>query len=153
MVPVCLAHPVLIYLSLSLSSSSSPSLPQRKITLLTRPQPQPASNPTVIAASAGVTGSVASVGNTPGPTLIAANPLSRYTYTGCMLVCMRVAVWCEVSWWQSVYLACLDSHIEKTSQPPDCILCMRYQSQSSRHPSTADEACCWPKCVLHIGFT
>ena len=60
-------------------------LPQRKITLLTRPHPQPASNPTVVAATAGVTGgAVASVGSTPGPTLIAANPLTRYTYN-CML--------------------------------------------------------------------
>ena len=101
MVSMCVAHTFLVHLSLSLSlmSSSSPSLPQRKITLLTRPQPQPASNPTVIAASAGVSGSVASVGSTPGPTLIAANPLSRYNYTivCCMSVCMRVAAWCEVS--------------------------------------------------------
>ena len=76
-------------------------------------------------------------------------------YVGCMSVCMRVAVWCEVSWCQLCAFSLsrlTHCHMDKSSQPPDCILCMRYQSRSSRHPSTADEAYCWPKCVLHNGF-
>ena len=37
-------------------------------------------------------------------------------------------------------------------QPPDCILCMIWQSPSPGHPSTADEAWYWPKPVLHSGW-
>ena len=36
-------------------------------------------------------------------------------------------------------------------QPPDCILCMIWQSPSPGHPSAADEVWYWPKCVLCSG--
>ena len=37
-------------------------------------------------------------------------------------------------------------------QPPDCILCMIWQSPSPGHPSAADEAWYWPKRILRSGW-